>query len=173
MSQGLDDGMVAIGARFGVTAGLGAGIGEGAETAAAMGAGLLRARKRPVVPFMLPPGILTATTVGAYLDLPNQFSPPDGWYWDVTSLSLFGFTAGAVGVSKDAPLITPAGNQMAVEPVASFTQAGVIQFPQHGMPLLHGDERLVFTVTSAITGAVQVSGSVVMIPAERIDEYMS
>lgn len=156
-----------------IGAGLGGGIGEGAADYAAMGAGLARARRRPVMPFNLPPGILTATAVGSYIDLTDQWGPPTGWFWDITALSAFGFTAGTIGVSKNFPLVTPAGGAFGLEPVGSFVQAGVLTYPQHGMPLLDSCERLVFTVTSTLTGFAQISGMVVAVPAERISDYLS
>ncbi len=172
---GTDDGIAAIGARFAVGAAVGAGLGDGAAAAATAAAGLapLVRRVRAVFPLNLPPGILTATSVGSYLDLPAQFGPRTGWFWDITALSAYGFTAGALGVSKNFPLVTPAGNPYAVEPVGSFSQAGVISFGQKGIPLLDSTERLVFTVTAALTGTAQISGQVVAVPAERIDEYLS
>lgn len=171
-----DDGMVAIGARFGVMAGIGAGAGPGgAEAALAAADGGLGRRipKRPVMPFRLPPAILTLTAVGDYLDLPAQFGPPTGWFWDVTMISLQGFTAGAVAVSLNAPLVDSGGNPVAVEPVASFTQAGIVAFSQKGNPLLAPGDRLVFTVTAALTGIATISGAVIQVPAERIDAYLS
>jgi hypothetical protein len=166
--------MAAIGASFGITASAGGGLGEGATDAAMDGAGIPRRRLvRAVMPFNLPPGLLTATTVGSFLDLPQQFGPPTGWFWDITALSASGFTAGAIAVTKNAPFITATGSPYAIEPVGSFIQAGVIPFPQHGMPLLDSSERLVFTVTTALTGFAQISGQVVAIPADRIDEYLS
>ena len=179
MSQGLDDGLLAIHARFGIAAGGGAAAGDSAQAAALQAgqaaAGLLGVpcRKRPVTPFNLPPGLLTATAVGSYLDLPYMFGPQPGWYWDVTALSAAGFTAGALAVTKNFPLVTAAGNPYGIEAVGSFGQAGVIAFPQHGMPLLDSTERLVFTVTAALTGYAQISGQVIQVPAERIDEYLS
>lgn len=165
-----DAGLVSIAANFGI----GLGAGRGAETAAMEAAGIPCARPRqPVFPFAFPPGILTSTTVGSFLDLPDQFGPPLGWFWDVTSLTISGFTAGALAVSRNAPFVTAAGNPVAVEPVASFTAAGVVTFPQKGNPLLDGSERLVFTVTSALTGVAQVSGTVIAVPAARIDDYLS
>lgn len=172
MTNGTDDGMLAIGARFGVTAQVGAGAGEGAQ-AAAVAAGLTVAPKRPVQSFPLPPGLLTATAVGSYLDLPAQFGPPVGWFWDIVMLSAYGFTAGALAVTKNFPLVTTAGNPYAIEPVGSFSQAGVIPYPQRGNPLLAPGDRLVFTVTAALTGQAQISGQVVAVPAERLDEYLS
>lgn len=173
MGNGTDDAMAAIGVRFGISAAAGAGIGEGAAAAAAA-AGLAVAPPRRVTSFPLPPGLLPAGSgVGSFLDLPAQFGPPTGWYWDITALSAFGFTAGALGVSKNFPLITAAGNPYAVEPVGSFAQAGVIPYPQRGNPLLAPGDRLVFTVTAALTGAAQISGQVVQVPAERLDEYLS
>jgi len=164
--------MAAIGASFGISAG--GGLGEGAADAAAMAAGApARAAKRPVMPFMLNPGLLNQTAVGSYLDMPAQFGPPTGWFWDVVSLSAYGFSAGTVAVTKNFPLVTSAGNPYGLEPVGSFTQAGVLTYPQHGMPLLDHTERLVFTVTSTLTGQAQFSGQVIAIPAERIDEYLS
>lgn len=170
--EGSDKGLVAIGAAFGVSAG--AGIGGDSADAALEGAGWRRrACRRPIMPFNLPPGILTATAVGSYLDIPHQFGPRTGYFWDITALTAYGFTAGAIGVSKNAPLVTTAGNPYAIEPEGSFTQAGIITFPRKGLPLLDATERLVFTVTAALTGSAQISGMVVAVPAERIDEYMA
>ena len=165
--------MAAIGASFGISAGLGGGLGDGAADAAAEAAGLPCRRKRPVMPFALPPGILTATSVGSYLDLPMQFGPRTGWFWDIVALTAYGFTAGAIAVTKNFPLVTAAGDPYAVEPVGSFTSAGVLTYSQKGMPLLDGSERLVFTVTSALTGNAQISGQVIAVPAERISEYLA
>jgi hypothetical protein len=164
--------MAAIGARFGITAALGAGVGEGAAAAAAA-AGLAVAPPRRVQPFPLPPGLLTATAVGSFLDLPQQFGPPVGWWWDITMLSLTGFTAGAVIASKNAPAVTAGGNPAAVELVWTFAAAGQQAFPQKGNPLLAPGDRLVFTVSSVMTGAAQIGGAVVMVPAERLDDYLS
>ena len=171
-AQPTDTGTAAIGLAFGVSAG--AGLGEGAAYAALAGAGLTLRLRRQAMPFNLPPGLIASGSgIGAYLDLPPQFGPPNGWFWDITALSAFGFTAGSIGISKNAPLVTTAGNACAIEPVGSFTQSGVIPFPQRGMPLLDSSERLVFTVTTALTGAAQISGQVIAIPAERIDEYLT
>lgn len=164
--------MGAIGASFGIGASLGGGLGEGAADAAAAAAGMPRRPCRPAMPFNLPPGLLTATSVGSYLDLPAQFGPPSGWFWDITALSAYGFTAGALAVTRNFPLVTAAGNPCAIEPVGSFTQAGLITYPQKGMPLIDASERLVFTVTSALTGSAQISGTVIAVPAERISEYL-
>ena len=172
IQQQSDDAMGAIGASFGITASVGGGLGEGAAAAAMDAAGYPRRPRRPAMPFNLPPGLLTATTVGSYLDLPDQFGPPTGWFWDITSLSAYGFTAGSLAVTRNFPLVTTAGNPYALEPVGSFSQQGVITYPQKGMPLLDGNERLVFTVTSALTGQAQISGTVIAVPAERISEYL-
>lgn len=164
-------GMVAIAARFGAGAGIAAG--PGADAMAADAAGLPMPRRcRPFMPFTLPPGLLTATAVGSYLDLPMQFGPRLGWFWDISALSAYGFTAGAIAVSVNAPMVTAAGNPVAIEPVGSFTQAGVIPYSRKGLPLLDSSERLIFTVTAALTGYAQISGQVVAVPAERISEYM-
>lgn len=175
--QQTDDAMGAIGASFGIGASVGGGAGEGAADAALGAAGIRRRPKRPVMPFALPPGAFTATAVGAYLDLPPQFGPPNGWFWDIVSLTAFGFTSGTIAVTKNFPMVTPTGAPYAVEPVGSFSQAGVLTYPQHGMPLLDGADRLIFTVTSTLTlgpaAQVQFSGQVIAIPAERIDEYLS
>ena len=171
---GSDSGLVAIGARFGVGASVGAGIGEGAAAAAADGAGLARrACRRPIRPFMLPPGLLPAVSIGSYLDLPDQFGPPTGWFWDITSLTINGPSTGTVAVAKNAPAITPGGGAYAVELVAVLTAETPAFFPRKGMPLLDASERLVFTVVSALGSIGSVTGSVVSVPAERIDEYMS
>jgi hypothetical protein len=171
--QPTDAGTAAIGLAFGVGASAGGGIGEGAGEMAAFGAGLQRRMRRQAMPFNLPPGLLSATAVGSFLDLPQQFGPPTGWFWDITALSAFGFTAGTIAISKNFPMVTAANNPWAIEPVGSFIQSGVIPFPQRGMPLLDHTERLVFTVTTALTGTAQIGGQVIAIPAERIDEYLT
>jgi hypothetical protein len=162
--------MAAIGASFGIS--VGGGLGEGAGDMAAAAGGAPRRPYRPAMPFNLPPGLITATAVGSFLDLPPQFGPPNGWFWDITSLSAYGFTAGALAVTRNAPLVTAAGSPNAIEPVGSFTQAGVITYPQKGMPLLDSSERLVFTVTATLTGSAQISGTVIAVPVERISEYL-
>lgn len=165
-----EDAIASIALSFGA----GAAVGERAgETALAVAGMPYRRRCPPVFPFPLPPGILTTTTVGSFLDLPDQFGPPMGWFWDVTMLSVTGFTAGAVAVTKNAPYVTAAGTPVAIEPVTFFTAAGVTQFPQKGNPLLDGNDRLIFTVSSALTGTAQVSGTVIAVPVSRIDEYLS
>lgn len=167
-----DRGVLAIAARF--RGGAGVAIGDGADMMAADAAGFtLPARKRPISPLQLPPGILTGTAVGSYLDLPHQFGPRTGWFWDINALTAYGFTAGAIAVSINAPMVTSAGNPWAIEPVGSFTQAGVLPYGQKGMPLLDSSMRLVFTVTATLTGQAQISGQVTMVPAERIDEYLA
>ena len=87
-------------------------------------------------------------------------------------LSAYGFTAGALAVSLNAPLVTPSGAPNAIEPVGSFTQAGIIPFPRKGYPLLDCTQRLVFCVTAALTGIAQISGLVTAVPAERLSEYL-
>jgi hypothetical protein len=171
--QQTDDAMGAIGASFGIGGSVGGGLGEGAGAAAMTAAGRARPYKRPVMPFVLPPGLITSTAVGSYLDLPAQFGPPSGWFWDIVAISAYGFTAGTLAVSKNFPLVTSTGAPYAVEPVGSFIQSGVLTYPQRGTPLLDGSERLVFTVTSTLTGNVQISGQVIAVPAERIDDYLS
>jgi len=164
------DGIASIALQFGAGAAVGEGAQEGALTVAGMP---VRRPKPPVFPFSLPPGLLTGTTVGSFLDLPEQFGPPSGWFWDVTSITLSGFTAGTVAVTRNAPFVTAAGTPVAIDVVSAFTAAGVLAFPQKGNPLLDGNDRLVFTVTAAITGLVQVSGTVIAVPVARIDEYLS
>lgn len=164
----------AIGA-IALSFGAGAAVGRGAEDGALAVAGMPRRDCRPrVFPFMLPPGSLTGTSVGSFQDLPDQWGPPMGWFWDITSITLAGFTAGQVVVTRNFPYVTAAGTPVAVEIVTPFNVAGTIQFPQHGNPLLDANDRLVFTVSSAITGGpVAISGTVIAIPASRIDEYLS
>lgn len=170
--QAPDDGMAVIAASFAI--GAGAAAGDGAEDGAAAAAGLPRRprARRPFQEFNLPPGLLATTTVGSFVDLPGQWQPPTGWLWDVTMLSVTGFTAGAVAVSLNAPAVTPAGSPYAIEPVWTFAAAGVETFPRKGHPLLDATQRLVFTVTGALTGVAAISGMVIAVPAERISEYL-
>jgi hypothetical protein len=166
-----DAGSAAIAASFSVSAG--GGIGDGAADTALGAIGLTRLRKRPIFPFQLTPATLTATAVGSFIDIPGNYQPPLGWLWDITSLTAYGFTAGTLAVTYNFPLVTAAGGQYALEPVGAFNQAGVLTFSQKSMPFMDSTQRLVITVTSTITGYVQVSGSAVAVPAERVDEYVS
>ena len=168
----MSDALASIALSFGA----GAGLGQGADETAMIAAGMpVRRRCPPVFPFMLPPGILTTTAVGSFIDLPDQWGPPMGWFWDITMISCAGFTAGSIAVARNFPFVTAAGNPVAVEPVASFSQAGVTAFPQKGNPLLDANDRLVFTVTAALTApnGVVISGSAIAVPAARMDEYLS
>lgn len=172
MTLQADDGMAVITATFSAGAGLGLG-GDSAEDGALAAAGLPRRRaRRPYQEFNLPPGLLSTTTVGSFVDLPAQWQPPTGWVWDISMLSIYGFTAGAIAVSLNAPMVTAAGAPYAIEPVASFAAAGVQSFARKGYPLLDATQRLVFTVTSALTGVGQISGMVIAVPAERLSEYL-
>lgn len=168
----MSDALASIALSFGA----GAAVGDGAEDGALAVAGMPRVRRcPPVFPFMLPPGILTTTGVGTFIDLPDQWGPPLGWFWDITMISCAGFTAGSIAVARNFPFVSTAGNPIAVEPVASFAQAGVTAFPQKGNPLLDSNDRLVFCVTAALTApnGVVISGSAIAIPSARMDEYLS
>lgn len=168
----MSDALASIALSFGA----GAGLGQGADETAMAAAGMpVRRRCPPVFPFPLPPGVLVTTTVGSFLDLPGQWGPPTGWLWDITMLSVTGFSAGSVAVTKNAPSVTAAGNPVAVEPVWTFAAQGVQAFPQKGNPLLDANDRLVFTVAGALTApnGVIISGTVIAVPAARVDEYLS
>jgi len=173
VSNGADSGMAAIAARFGV----GLAVGAGADDAAADAAGMpVRRPKAPVFPFAPNPGVLTGTAVGSFVQL-DLFTPQSGWFADITSMTMTGFTAGTIAVTRGGPAVTAAGNPVAIEYVAQFTgaQAGVPQaFPQKGNPLLDANDNLYFTVTSALTGGpVIISGTAIMVPVSRIDDYLS
>jgi hypothetical protein len=166
--------MAVIAASFGIGAAVGRDLGAEVDALIAAG-GSPRLACRPIGMHNLPPGKLTTTGVGTFVDLPMQWGPRTGYVWDVTSLTVQGFTAGTVVVTKNAPAVDTASNPIAIEYVASFTSAGIVTFPQHGMPLLDFTERLVFTVTSALTVAntVLITGTVIAIPVERMSEYLS
>jgi hypothetical protein len=169
-SDGTDSGIASIAAGFGI----GLAIGDQATGNALAAAGMGRRKPcPPVFPFPLPPGILTGTAVGTFLDSPDKFGPPTGWFWDITSITLSGFTAGSVAVTRNAPAVDSAGNPVAIEFVTSFAAATTVAFPQKGNPLLDGNDRLVFTVTATLTGQVRITGTVIAVPVSRIDEYLS
>jgi len=169
-ADGTDSGIASIAAGFGI----GVAIGDQAQGNALLAAGMGRRKPcPPVFSFNLPPGILLTTGVGTFLDSPDQFGPPTGWFWDVTSLTLTGYTAGAVAVTRNAPAVDTLGNPIAIEYVQAPTAAGTVPFGQKGNPLLDGNDRLVFTVTGTLTGQLRVTGTVIAVPASRIDEYLS
>lgn len=169
----MSDALASIAASFGV----GIGVGPDAEDSALTAAGLPpRARCRPAVfPFHIPPTPLLGTTVGSFAILSSTVGVGGGWFWDVTSLSASGFTAGAVTVTKAAPAVTPSGAPWAIEFIAAFTSAGIVAFPQKGNPLLDANDDLYFTVTSALTApaGVLIGGTAIMVPVTRIDDYLS
>lgn len=167
----MSDALASIALSFGAGAGLGASADETAMVAAGMP---VPRRCSPVFPFVLPPGSLTGTSVGSFVDLPDQWGPPLGWFWDITSLTVSGFTAGTIVCTRNFPYVTTAGTPWAVEIVTPFNTAGTIQFPQHGNPLLDANDRLVFTVSAALTGSpVVITGTAIAVPAARMDKYLS
>ena len=169
-----DAGMAAIALRFGAGAGIGLGQGTDPDDVAES-AGLPRRKpKPPVFPFTPNPVFLSATAVGSYVTL-GDFSPQSGWFADVTSLSVTGFTAGGLAVTKGAPAVTAAGVPVAIEQVATFGLAGVQNLPQKGSPLLDANDLLYVTVTSALTApnGVVITGTAIMVPVARIDDYLS
>lgn len=170
-ADGQPDALATIALNFGI----GAAIGDQAEDGALAVAGMpRRIPQQPVFPFPLAPAPLVGTSVGSFLDSPDNFGPGTGWFWDIISISAAGFTAGAITVTKNAPAVTAAGNPVAIEQVGVLTVAAPnLYFPASGFPLIDCNERLVFTVTSAITGLVTISGSAIMVPASRIDDYLS
>lgn len=170
-ADGQPDALASIALSFGV----GAAVGQGAEDGALAVAGMPRRRpQQPLFPFPLQPGIITGTAVGSFLDAPDNFGPPTGWFWDIISLSVTGITAGTVTATKNAPAVTAGGVPIAIETIWPLTAAVPVQaFPSGGYPLLDCNERLVFTVTGALTGTAQVGGMAIAVPASRIDEYLS
>lgn len=172
MSETADSGIASIALQFGA----GAAIGQGAEDGALAIAGMPRRRPSSrVFPFTLPPTALATTGVGTFAILSSTVGVPAGWMWDVTSLSIQGFSAGAVAVTRSAPAVTAAGTPVAIEQIALFSAQGVQNFPQKGNPLLDANDDLYFTVTSALTApnGVVITGTGIAIPADRVDEYLS
>jgi hypothetical protein len=173
---GADTAMGSIAASFGI----GLGLGAGAEGAATEAAGLPRrgpSPKQPVFPFTPQPYLLIGTAVGSFVQA-DLFSPQSGWIADITSISCAGFTAGSIVATKGAPAVTAAGNPVAIEYAASFPQAGLVLFPQGGVPLLDANDTLYFTVTAALTLAAGAAGAVItatgiMVPVTRMDGYLS
>jgi hypothetical protein len=177
-SEGTDAGVLAIGARF--SAGAALGLGRDADgVLAAHGQGW----REQFFPIPLPPGVLTGTSVGSYIDIPMQWGPRGGYYWDVLGITVTGFTAGVVAVTLNGPAVTAAGAPVAVEWGAQLGpppagQIAVVQtFTKAAPPFLDPSMRLVFTVVSALTlasgyGGVQITGGIVVVPRNRLDAYI-
>jgi hypothetical protein len=166
------DGIASIALHFGA----GAAIGEGAQDGALAVAGMPRRRPQPqIFMFTIPPTPLLTTGVGTFAILSSTVGIPSGWVWDITSLSVQGFSAGAVAVTKAAPAVTAAGTPVAIEQVALFAVAGVQNFPTQGNPLLDANDDLYFTVTGALTApnGVIISGTAIAVPVSRLDKYLS
>lgn len=171
--DGTDAGIASIALSF--QAGAGLGLNANPDDVAAL-AGLPRHRRPrpPVFPFTPQPYILAGTAVGSCVVL-SLFSPQSGWVVDLTSITVSGFTAGAIAITKGAPAVTAAGAPAAIEYVGSFTAAGIFPYPQHGMPLLDANDVLYATVMAALTapnGAV-ITATGIMVPVSRMDEYLS
>lgn len=92
---------------------------------------------------------------------PNTLGPNDGYWWDVLSVSAWGFTAGTVTVH----LNDPNG-----EIVWTFTAAGVANLK--GQRPLAPRDNLIF-VASGITGTVAIGGAAVEVEAQYWPIYLT
>lgn len=168
----MSDALASIAASFGI----GIGLGPGAEDSALTAAGLpARSRCRPpVFPYMPNPIFLGTTAVGTFVTL-GEFSPQSGWVADITSMAVTGFSAGTVVITRGAPFVDGSGNPIAIEQIARFPSQGPSNFPQKGNPLLDANDLLYATVASALTApnGVVISGTGIMVPLSRLDDYLS
>lgn len=98
---------------------------------------------------------------GTTIDLPDRLQPKDGYWWDVRRLNSWGWTAGSVNVC----LNDPNG-----EVVGAFPQAG--QFTWGGNILMGPRDRLIFVVTSNITGSLFIAGQVIEVAATILPQYL-
>lgn len=155
--DGTDAGLVAIGARFGLAAGLGLGAGADGALDGIMGSRndmwADTVRQVPIV----------ATSLGGSGTImqPATLGPPTGWYWGVRRLTAQGFSAGTVTVYD-----TSASG----EPLETFAAAGTQTFGK-GQILLHPGHYLVF-VAAGITGTVTMYGAADLFRAPFLSRYL-
>jgi hypothetical protein len=157
--EGTDAGVLAIGARFNVRAGL--GVGQGASDALDGIDGRARLPVNPVrqVPLFMP--VPLASGAGQFTGLIGVQGPPVGWYWSIRRLTAQGFTAGTVEVCE-----SNAGGEVLVP----FAQAGTFTFGR-GEILLNPQSYLVL-VAASITGTVTVFGKADAVPDWHLTRYL-
>lgn len=159
MSQpGNDAGTAAIGVRFRAEAGAGLGLGQGAGHAVS---GLLDAPRGPGYEVRQVPFYASEFSGSGTFTQPATLGPPTGWLWSVRLLSVTGFTAGTVTVTK---------NAAAGPLVAEYAAAGPQTFPR-GAILLRAGDYLVFT-GAGITGTVLPQGEADAFLAQYLGEYL-
>jgi hypothetical protein len=157
--EGTDAGVLAIGARFGLRAGL--GLGQGAGDALDGIGGRARLPVNPVrqVPLFMP--VPLSSGAGQFTGLIGVQGPPVGWYWSIRRLTAQGFTAGTVIVYE---------NSVNGEAMFPFAQAGTLTAGR-GEELMTPQSYLVIAATG-ITGTVTLFGRADAIPDWYLTRYL-
>jgi hypothetical protein len=107
------------------------------------------------------PGMTLSGGAGT-LDVPDMLGPHDGYYWDLRTLSIQGFSAGTVSVYV---------NGVALQNFRpEFSSAGVYTFGK-GQFILTPRDRLIFAA-AGITGTVIVNGVAVQVEDWLWSEYL-
>jgi hypothetical protein len=158
--EGTDAGLLAIGARFNVRAGV--GIGQGADGALDGIDGRMRLPVNPVrqVPLFMP--VPLSSGAGTFTGLIGVQGPPAGWYWSIRRLTAQGYTAGAVNICE---------NSANGEVLVPFAQAGTFTFGR-GEILLNPQSYLV-VVASGINFNVTVFGKADAVPDWHLTRYLA
>lgn len=156
---GTDDGLLAIGARFGIAAGI--GLGQGADGALDGLMGPRRWRKDiRQVPLFIP--VPLTAGAGTFTGLIGYQGPPAGWYWSIRRLTAQGFTAGTVSVYD---------SSINGEVLLPFAQAGTLT-GSRGDFLVNPQHYLVVQATG-ITGTVTIFGRADAVPSWELADYLS
>jgi hypothetical protein len=117
-------------------------------------------RSHAIFPFDFNPVLAQGSAV--VVAAPAQFSPNEGYFWDVRKVTAASFTAGSVAMYKNA------ANDANAEVV--FTQAGSYFFGS-GQLILNSNDFLVFT-GSGITGNITISGRAILVRADYLADYL-
>ena len=158
--EGTDAGVLAIGARFGLRAGL--GIGQGADDALdGIDGSRARLPGNPVrqVPLFMP--IPLSSGAGTFTGMIGVQGPPVGYYWSLRRLTAQGFTAGIVNVLE---------NGAAGEVLIPFAQAGT--FTASKGELLMTPQSYLVVVAAGITGNVTLFGRADAVPDWYLTKYL-
>jgi hypothetical protein len=157
--EGTDAGLLAIGARFSVRAGV--GVGQGADGALDGIDGRSRLPVNPVrqVPLFMP--VPLSAGAGTFTGSIGIQGPPAGWYWSFRRLTAQGFTAGTVNVCE---------SNANGEVLVPFAQAATFTFGR-GELLLNPQSYLVL-VAAGITGTVTVFGKADAVPDWYLTRYL-
>lgn len=92
----------------------------------------------------------------------NNFAPESGYIWDVTRISIQGFSAGSCSYFRRSAQDTELG---------TFSNAGTVWFQDHNL-LVHSREQLLVFTATGLTGTALVSCEGFSVHQSILGEYL-